>query len=95
MEQRGGDPIPIGAEQRRQLAERYGLSEEELGKLIEDLWLLSGDTVAAYVRRRHEELQKEGAPNERAFTILEREVAEGRFASPPLSQRQIRRIIYG
>ena len=95
MEQRDGDPIPIGPEQRKQLAERYGLSEAELGKLVEDLWLLAGDTVDAYVRRRHEELRGAGVPNERGFAILEREVAAGRFASPPLSIRQIRRIIYG
>lgn len=85
----------INPEQRRQLAARYGLTEAELGTLIEDLWLLAGETVEAYVRRRHEELQASGLPNERCFEILAAEASAGRFACPPLSLRQVRRIIYG
>jgi len=89
------DTCPLNPEQRRQLAANYGIPEDELGKLLEDLWLLCDETVAAFARRRHAELQAAGIPNERGFAIIEREIAAGRFASPALSLRQVRRIIYG
>jgi hypothetical protein len=95
MENTVSDTCPLGPEQRRQLASRYGIREDELGKLLEDLWLLTNETVEDYARRRHAELQAAGIPNERGFTIIEREIAAGRFASPALSLRQVRRIIYG
>ncbi|HOX32637.1 MAG TPA: hypothetical protein PLB91_09910 [Spirochaetales bacterium] len=95
MNQASGDFPPLSLEQRARLAERYGLSEAELGTLLADLWLLSEEGVEDYARRRHGELRAAGLPNERCFELLEREIASGRFAAPPLSQRQIKRMIYG
>jgi hypothetical protein len=85
----------INPEQRKQLADRYGLAEAELGKLLEDIWLITQERPEAYALRRHEELREAGLPNERCFAAIAREIEAGRFASPPLSLRQIRRIIYG
>ncbi len=95
MEIRSDGAGPLNPEARRQLAARYGLGDEELAKLLEDLWLLTEETVEDYVLRRHAELRASGVPNERGFEILRREVEAGRFASPPLSLRQVRRMIYG
>lgn len=86
---------PLDQGQRRQLAERYGLSSAELGKLLDDIWLLTAETTEAYVLRRHGELRSAGMVNERSFELIAKEIAAGRFASPPPSVRQIRRILYG
>jgi len=95
MENESGETAPLNPDQRRLLAARYGIPEEDFGKLLEDLWLLSDETVEAFARRRHAELQAAGVANERGFAIIEREIAAGRFASPAVSIRQVRRIIYG
>jgi len=81
--------------QRRYLADRYGLDETELAKLLDDVWLFTQETPAAYALRRHEECRKAGVTNERSFELIRGEVAAGRFAAPPLSLRQVKRIIYG
>jgi len=85
----------LNPEQRRQLAARYDLSVAELDKLLEDLWLLTDETPTDYARRRHAELRAAGLANEGSFELIRSEIAAGRFASPALSVRQIRRIIYG
>jgi hypothetical protein len=95
MEGQTGNSGPLNPEQRKQLSDRYGLSELELGKLLEDLWLLTHETPEAYALRRHEELRAAGVSNDRGFAAIARELESGRFASPELSLRQIRRIIYG
>jgi len=86
---------PLSSEQRRTLALRYGLEPSELDKLLEDLWLLTEESYEEYARRRHAELRDQAMRNERAFEIIRREIAAGRFAQPELSLRQVRRIIYG
>lgn len=54
-----------------------------------------GERVPDYVRRRHAELQAVGLTNERIFVVLAGELGARRFAAPPLTSRQLRRMIYG
>jgi hypothetical protein len=51
--------------------------------------------VDDFVTARHAELQARGLDNARIFRVLRSELAELRFKAPPLSDRQLRRRIYG
>lgn len=85
----------VSPERRRYLAERYDLAQETLDLLLGDLWAFTEEGLEEFVRRRHGELQREGLRNAAIYKRLAAETEEGRFRSPPLSLRQLRRIIYG
>ena len=53
------------------------------------------ETPEAFIRRRHLALQSQGLANDAIFTQLAAELERLRFRAPPLTARQIRRIIYG
>jgi len=64
--------------------------------LAEVLSVLTQETIEQYVVRRHGELKAQGeARNETIYRVIARELTERPFAAPPLSARQIRRLIYG
>ena len=85
----------LSDERRRYLADKYDLEPEKLALLLEDLWAFTEETAQEFVRRRHGELQREGLRNELIYRRLGAEAAAGRFRCPPLSLRQVRRIVYG
>jgi hypothetical protein len=89
------EPVELSSERRRYLEEKYDLDPEELASLLEDLKAFTDETSEEFVRRRHAELQREGLRNEAIYRRLATEIASGRFKSPPLSLRQVRRIVYG
>ena len=64
-------------------------------KVIAEVLACLSETVDTFVQRRHAELQREGLRNDQIFTRLHEEVAQRRFAAPPLTDRQLRRLIYG
>lgn len=54
------------------------------------------ETAPDFVQRRHRELQAEGRlRNPAIYAQIAAEVAERPFAVAPLSDRQVRRLIYG
>src|SRR5262249_40097010 len=53
------------------------------------------ESIEEFVVRRHRELQTEDLRNEDIFERLAGELRQRRFTAPSLSQRQIRRLIYG
>jgi hypothetical protein len=74
---------------------RLGLDEAE-HVLGEVLAVLAQETVEQFVVRRHRELKAAGeARNETIYRIIAAELTSRPFAAPPLSERQIRRLIYG
>ena len=48
-----------------------------------------------YVRLRHASLKTYGAKNPEIFLRIAEELAERVVAAPELSERQLRRIVYG
>jgi hypothetical protein len=57
---------------------------------------LCSETPEQFVVRRHRELRQGLAlKNEAIYDQIAREVAGRPFAAPPLSTRQVRRLIYG
>jgi hypothetical protein len=71
------------------------ISERDLDKLVEELMDHWSETVEVWVRRRHAQLQLRGVPNRLVYGTLVRELGNRPFAPQPLSERQVRRILYG
>ncbi|HYG92423.1 MAG TPA: hypothetical protein VD859_02455 [Nocardioides sp.] len=72
-----------------------GLDAAEAARVIEDVVAFHAERVEDYVRRRHGELKLRGTRNPEIFRLLRAELAERVVAAPDLSERQLRRIIYG
>ncbi len=84
------DPALIG-----HLVETAGLTAAEAERVVEDVVSFHAEPVAVYVRRRHGELKSRGAKNPAIFERLARELGERVVAAPALTERQLRRLVYG
>jgi len=80
---------------RAYLLRNVDVSERDLDKLIAELRSHWGETPAEFVRRRHRELQRQGARNPAIYEQVAAEIQGRRFSASPLTERQIRRLIYG
>ena len=78
------------------LAKTSRLTASEAERLILEVISYFEETPEAFVIRRHRELkQLPGMANERIYERIGSELNSRLFAAPALTQRQIRRIIYG
>jgi len=75
--------------------ERSGADRDQAARVVEEVIAYFSESAEQFVRRRHRELQREGLVNARSFPIIAAELARRRVAGPNLSERQIRRLIYG
>jgi hypothetical protein len=71
------------------------LSSAEAARVVEDVVAFHAETVEDYVRRRHSALKTYGSRNSEIFERLAQELADRVVAAPPLTERQLRRIVYG
>ncbi len=77
------------------MAQAAGLSIGEASRIVADVVAYYAEPTAAYVRRRHARLRAEGMRNPEIFAQIRSEL-ERRVVTPPeLSERQLRRIVYG
>jgi len=73
-----------------------GLTPSEARKIVDEVIAFFAETPEDFVRRRHLEIKQElGLSNAQIFQRIEAELVQLVFAAPALTQRQIRRIIYG
>ena len=72
-----------------------GLTPAEAARVVEDVLAWYREPVEEYVRRRHAYHRLYGKRNPEIFGLIADELADRLVAAPPLSQRQLRRIIYG
>ncbi|AKU15250.1 hypothetical protein [Luteipulveratus mongoliensis] len=79
----------------QQVAATTGLSPAEAARVVDDVLAFYGETVEEFVRRRHGQMQTYGARNAEIFATLAAEIRQRRVAAPELSERQLRRMIYG
>ncbi|MDO9495308.1 MAG: hypothetical protein Q7J48_06375 [Nocardioides sp.] len=83
----------------RALVERVvastGLTPAEAARLVEDVLSFHAEPVEDYVRRRHAELKTYGARNPEIFHRISEELADRVVAAPRLTERQLRRLVYG
>jgi hypothetical protein len=71
------------------------LGRDEAEKLVQETLHYFAESVDEFVVRRHAELQADELRNDEIFARIRAELAERRFAAPELSERQIRRLVYG
>jgi hypothetical protein len=83
----------------RDLIERVagstGLTPAEAARVVEDVLAWYREPVGDYVRRRHAHHRLFGRRNPEIFALIAGELDGRLVAAPPMSQRQLRRIIYG
>ena len=72
-----------------------GLPPGIAARVVADVVAYFAETPADFVRRRHAELKRHGLTNDQIFRALTAELAHRRFAAPELSERQLRRLVYG
>jgi hypothetical protein len=88
-------PISIDPDLVSRVAASAGLSAGEAARVVADVIAWHREPVEDYIRRRHAHYQAHGHKNEEIFALIARELAGRVFAAPELSQRQLRRIVYG
>lgn len=88
-------PDPFPQELARYLAASTGLPQATAVRVIADVVTYFNETLEEFVRRRHAELRRRHHKNEEIWPAIEAELGQRRFAAPELSQRQLRRIVYG
>ncbi len=64
-------------------------------RVVEEVLDHFREPVEGFVRRRHRELKAEGLANAGIFDCIAGELSSRPVAAPRLSERQIRRMIYG
>jgi hypothetical protein len=77
------------------IAASTGLTEAESARVVEDVVAFHTETVEEFVRRRHAHLKTYGAKNPEIFARIAEELAGRVVAAPDLTERQLRRIVYG
>jgi hypothetical protein len=86
----------------RYLAASTDLPPATAVRVIADVVAYFSETIEDFVRRRHGELQRRQYKlqrrqykNDEIWPVIAVELAQRRFAAPVLSERQLRRIVYG
>jgi hypothetical protein len=98
-----GAVMPVGAREPVEpyedllghLEGTFGLRRPQANRLVREVLAYFNEPLEAYVKRRHGELQRQGLANPAIFERIAVELRWWRLAAPPLTERQIRRIIYG
>lgn len=83
------------AELVRRVAATTGLSEAEAARVVEDVLAWYAEPLEDFVRRRHAHHQLYGKRNAEIFVLIAAELRQRLIAAPQLSERQLRRIVYG
>lgn len=77
------------------LARTSHLTPAVAARVVDDVLSFLDETPEQFVRRRHRALQLDGVANSAIFARVAAELPGRRFRSAPLTERQIRRLIYG
>lgn len=79
----------------RHVAGSTGLPEAVAIRVVADISAYFSETVEAYVTRRHAELKDVNWKNDEIWPLLAAELRARRFRAGELTERQLRRIVYG
>ncbi|MEU4247072.1 hypothetical protein AB0F15_06640 [Amycolatopsis sp. NPDC026612] len=77
------------------VAASTGLPPGVAARVVDDVLAFYRTPTEDYVRRRHAELQARGRKNPEIFRLVAAELRGRLVAAPVLSERQLRRIVYG
>jgi hypothetical protein len=79
----------------RYLAASTGLPLPTAVRVVADVATYFNETVEEFVCRRHAELKHRQHKNDEIWPLIAAELGQRRFAAPGLSERQLRRMVYG
>ena len=79
----------------RRLVAVCGLNPTKANQVVSEMMDEWSTTVDEFVACRHEILRRQGWSNAEIYRQIETDLACARFRAPALSERQIRRRIYG
>jgi hypothetical protein len=79
----------------RHVAATTGLGEPVAARVVADVVAHFGETTEEFVRRRHRELQSRDRRNDEIWPHIAAELAARVVAPGEVSQRRLRRIVYG
>jgi hypothetical protein len=88
-------PDPFPQDLASHLAASTGLPPATAVRVIADVTSYFSETIEEFVRRRHGELQRRQRKNEEIWPQIAAELTQRRFAPPGLTERQLRRMVYG
>jgi len=71
------------------------LDRGEAHKVVRETLEYFSESLPEFVVRRHRELRAGSLRNEVIYRRIAEEVRERRFVATPLTERQIRRLVYG
>lgn len=77
------------------VATSTGLPGPVAARVVADVVAYFSETTEEFVRRRHRELQAREKRNTEIWTVIADELARRPVASGPVSERRLRRIVYG
>ena len=79
----------------RRVAGSLGIRDGEARRVVGEVIAFYQESTETFVRRRHAACRTRGMSNAEIFPLLIEELATRVVAPPALSERQVRRIIYG
>jgi hypothetical protein len=79
----------------RHVARSTGLDEATASRVVADVMAYFGQTVEEYVIQRHENLKSRNRRNDDIWPLIMDELEARRFKAGELSERKLRRMVYG
>lgn len=92
------DPVPadpVLGELVERLHRSTGMARGIAARIVDEVIAGLGEPLEDFVRRRHRELQAHGERNDRIYARIAVELARRPVRVAPLTERQIRRLVYG
>jgi hypothetical protein len=89
------DGVVVEPELVASVVRSTGLTPTEAARVISDVVDFYTESAPDFVRRRHAQLQLLGMKNPEIFAQVRDELATRVVAPPPLTERQLRRLVYG
>ena len=79
----------------RHVARSTGLDEATASRVVADVMAYFGQTVEEYVVQRHGNLKSRNRKNDEIWPLIMVELRTRRFKADGLSERKLRRMVYG
>lgn len=72
-----------------------GLDDNQTRQVVSEVLAYFNEDKESFIRRRHHEMQQQGLSNPVIFASLQKELPGRLFPAEKVTERQIRRMIYG